>query len=73
MVEVRLFATFREGRKKISYVDPEKAHNGEDICRLYGIPMEEVAIFLVNGRHSDLQKPVKDGDILALFPPVGGG
>ena len=73
MVEVRLFATFREGREKIIYVDTENAHNVEDICRLYGIPMEEVAIFLVNGRHSDLQKPVKEGDILALFPPVGGG
>ena len=58
MIEVRLFATFREGR---------------DICRLYQIPCEEVAIFLINGRHSDLQKPIKDGDILALFPPVGGG
>ena len=25
MIEVRLFATFREGREKISYVEPEKA------------------------------------------------
>ena len=73
MIEVRLFATFREGREKISYVESEKAKNGEDICRLYQIPCEEVAIFLINGRHSDLQQPIKDGDILALFPPVGGG
>ena len=37
------------------------------------IPHEEVAICLINGFHSKLSDPVKDQDVLALFPPVGGG
>ena len=37
------------------------------------IPLEEVAILLVNGFHKKPDEPVKTGDIVALFPPVGGG
>ena len=36
-------------------------------------PEEEVAILLVNGFHQKPDCPVKEGDIVALFPPVGGG
>ena len=38
-----------------------------------GIPYEEVAICLINGFHSGLRDAIKDKDVLALFPPVGGG
>ena len=37
------------------------------------IPPEEVAILLINGFHKKPVDPVKDGDVVALFPPVGGG
>lgn len=73
MIEVRLFATFREGRGKILYLDPEKFHLAGEVTRHLGIPDAEVAIYLINGRHSKLDAPVKDGDVLAIFPPVGGG
>ena len=36
-------------------------------------PAEEVAILLINGFHSKPADSVKDGDIISLFPPVGGG
>ena len=73
MVEVRLFATFREGREKILFLDPEKYHNVMEIIAYLEILAEEVAICLINGKHSKLEDPVKSGDVLALFPPVGGG
>ncbi len=73
MIEVRLFATFREGREKIVYFKPEQAASTKDILDLLEIPHEEVAICLINGFHSKIEDPVKDGDVLALFPPVGGG
>ena len=44
-----------------------------DIIRRLNIPMEEVAILLINGFHQKPDTPVKDGDIVAIFPPVGGG
>ncbi len=73
MIEVRLFATFREGRDKIVYMEPDKAACPADVLDHLGIPHEEVAICLINGFHSALSAPVKDQDVLALFPPVGGG
>lgn len=73
MIEVRLFATFREGRGKIIELEPEGIGKASDILDVLKIPYEEVAIYLINGFHSKLDAPVKDGDVLAIFPPVGGG
>ena len=73
MIEVRFFATFREGRDKIVYLEPEQASCPADVLDHLKIPHEEVAICLINGFHSKLSDPVKDQDVLALFPPVGGG
>ena len=73
MIEVRLFATFREGRDKISMLDSNSFSVAGDILDYFHIPHDEVAILLINGRHSKKNSPVKDGDILAVFPPAGGG
>ena len=58
MIEVRFFATLREGRGKITQVPAEEASTAADLLRRFDIPAEEV---------------VKDGDVISLFPPVGGG
>lgn len=73
MIEVRLFATLRNNRGKIIYLEPEKYTDGMQVLEHFQISREDVAIFLVNGSHSDPSGPIKDGDILAIFPPVGGG
>lgn len=73
MIEVRLFATFREGRKKIYRMDAENLKIASDVLDVLQIPYEEVAIYLINGMHSKLNDSIKDGDVLAIFPPVGGG
>ena len=38
-----------------------------------GIPKKEVKLIFVNGKKESLEYPVKDGDRVGLFPPVGGG
>ena len=73
MIEVRVFATLRQGRDKVTMLSPEGIACAGDILALMGIPAEEVSILLVNGFHQTPETPVKDGDIVALFPPVGGG
>lgn len=73
MIEVRLFATFREGREKTSLLDANNYKNAGEIIDYLRIPREEVAILLINGRYSPVDSPVNDGDVVALFPPVGGG
>ena len=73
MIEVRLFATLREGRGKVRMMDAAGISVAGDIVRQLEIPAEEVSILLINGFHQKPETPVKDGDIVAIFPPVGGG
>ena len=72
-VEVRLFATFREGREKKQKMLVPESTSILDIINMLNINEEEVAIMLLNGRDGSSDRLLKDGDILSLFPPVGGG
>ena len=38
-----------------------------------GIPVDEVAIVFRNAETAALDTEVKDGDVLKLFPVIGGG
>lgn len=73
MVEVRLFAYFRDNRGKIVYLDPNLYSTVQMILDHLGIDLSDVQILLVNGRHSNAQHTLKENDIVALFPPVAGG
>lgn len=73
MIEVRVFATLRAGREKIMMMNAEEFSCAGDIIRKLEIPPEEVSILLINGFHKNPSDPVKSGDVVALFPPVGGG
>lgn len=73
MIEVRLFAHFRHNRDKVMFLSAHDFDNGAAIIAHLGISPEEVSIFLINGRHSTLAAPLQAGDIVALFPPAGGG
>ena len=73
MIEVRLFATLRDGRGQVLQMDPAVISTAGDILQKLEIPAETVAILLINGFHSKPENPVQDGDVVSLFPPVGGG
>ena len=73
MIEVRLFAGLRQGRQKIYQMDPESIATVQDIMDRLSIDRKEVNILLVNGFHQKPETEVKDGDIVSLFPAVGGG
>ena len=73
MVEVRLFATLRQGRQKVYTVDADSVNTVQDIMDVLDIPRSEVNIMLINGFHQKPETPVKDADIVSLFPAVGGG
>lgn len=73
MIEVRLFATFREGRGKAVQLDFSGFKDAKAVAKHLEIPLTEIAVLLINGRHSSPDEPLHDGDVIALFPPVGGG
>lgn len=72
-VTVKLFASFQTGRFKIEDREyPDQTLIGT-IVRELNIPEEEVGILLLNAVHAKLEQPLTDGDLLAIFPLVGGG
>ena len=73
MIEVRLFAGLRQGRQKVYLMEAASVRNVQDIMDVLNIQRTEVNILLINGFHQKPETPVKDGDIVAIFPPVGGG
>lgn len=72
-IEVRLFAYFREGRNKIQTLEVNEDTSITKIFEILNIKEEEVALLLLNGFDGSSDRKLKDGDVLSLFPPVGGG
>ncbi len=73
MINVKIFATLRDGREKSYNLPAEEFHSALDIMNYLAIEPEEVAILLVNGFHCTPEDPLKDGDMVSLFPPCAGG
>ncbi|GAV22624.1 MoaD/ThiS family protein [Carboxydothermus pertinax] len=72
-IEIRLFATFREGRFKKEVWELPEGTKVIDVLQRLKINPEEVAILLVNGLDGTPEQVLNDGDYISLFPPVGGG
>ena len=73
MIEVRLFATLRQGRQKVYQVESSSVKTVQDIMDVLDVPRSEVNIMLINGFHQKPETEVKDEDVVSLFPAVGGG
>jgi sulfur carrier protein len=73
VVEVRLFATFREGRFKEKELElPEESSIG-DLLKCLKIPEKDAKIIIVNGLAVSVEHKLSNEDIVAVFPPVAGG
>ena len=80
LVHVKLYASLRRYRPEIALghsfpcaLADEATTVGHLIVDTLGLPSQEVAIALVNGMYSDRGRPLKDGDQVALWPPIAGG
>ncbi|MBC7235804.1 MAG: MoaD/ThiS family protein [Chloroflexi bacterium] len=51
---------------------PEGATVGALLAQL-GLPREEVKVTFVNGRAVQENHPLRHGDEVGVFPPIGGG
>ncbi len=76
MIEVHLYGKLRRftnnqdpTRDSITYIPVEEGDTIKDTARRIGIPDQELGsnIFL-NGEYSALERKVKDGDRLGIFP-----
>ncbi len=78
-IELRLFASLRKKlppgspRGKCDLELPENATIAAVLTRM-DIPAASAQMVLVNGEHDrDFDRPLQDGDVLSIFPPVAGG
>ena len=72
-ITVKLFATLREGRFEVLERRFAEGVTIGDVLRELVIPEKQATLILVNGRHAELTTRLAEGDVLAIFPPVGGG
>jgi sulfur-carrier protein len=76
-VKVKLFSSLREHRedkdciKECSY-DLNDGNTVEHAANKLQVNKEDIKIVLINGRNADLTSEIKEGDVVALFPPTGG-
>jgi sulfur-carrier protein len=71
-ITVKLFASLRKGRFDLKNIRCESNTTVGEICREHGI-IEDSLILLVNSKHVDSNYILSDGDVLAIFPLIGGG
>ncbi len=77
-VTVKLFATlvrFKDGTRAGRPFDVElfDGASARDLIDHLKIPPEETHIIFINNIIEDHHSKLNDGDIVGMFPPVGGG
>ena len=73
IITVKLFASFRAGRFDIETRDYPEETTVADVADSLKLPQSELGIMMINNRHVKLDRPLVEGDSLALFPQLGGG
>ncbi len=72
-VTVKLFATFRLGRFLAETREYPPGTTVGRIIEELELPENELGAVFVNYRHAEKDYQLQDGDILSIFPLVGGG
>lgn len=73
LITVKLFATFREGRFKIEPRAVPEGARVADVLTALDIDASEVGTLFIHGRAVEPDRVLAEGDVLAIFPLVGGG
>ena len=71
-VKVKLFGDLREGRFKEEQTQLEDNSRVRDILNKHNLPLENVAICMVNSHVVEFDQVLQNQDTVAFSPPVGG-
>lgn len=77
-LRVKLYATLTrhfEGAQSGTPLQIDMPENARlaDLIKKLQLPPEEVKVVFVNGRARPLDWPLRAGDEVGIFPPIGGG
>ncbi len=71
-VKIKLFASLRKFGPDEQVIELPENATIDDAVNSLNIP-QTALLRIVNGEHRPLNHTLKDGDDLALFPPIAGG
>lgn len=71
-VKIKLFASLRQFGPEEQVVDLPENATVDDVVTSLNLP-KMALLKIVNGEHRPSHYHLKDGDELALFPPIAGG
>ncbi len=72
-ITVQLYATFRNGRFKDEEREIDDNFTIGQVVSSLDIAKSDIGMALVNGRHASMDQGLCNGDLIALFPLLGGG
>ncbi len=72
-ITLKLFAYFRDNRGEVLQIEFSEGMRPSDLCKKIKLDLDEVSILLVNGVYTKEDPILKDGDLVSMFPAVGGG
>ena len=72
-VEVRLFASFRQGRFKRKELDLPDGSDIDALLSQLSIQADLVGILLVDGMDAAVETKLAAGKVVSIFPALGGG
>jgi sulfur carrier protein len=74
VVEVKLFATFREGRFNEKELELQEESSLGDLLKYLKIPEQDAKVIIINGvAVPAVEHKLNDHDVIAIFPPIAGG
>ena len=72
-ITVKLFATLRKERFDKETLEFSDGTTVGQIIDELDIPRDQVSIIFVNNKHAAPYLQLSHGDVVAFFPPIGGG
>jgi len=73
IVELKLFATFRESRFKQKHLELSEGSLLSEIIRPLKLPDKPQKIIMLNGISVTDDPTLHDKDVIAIFPAIAGG
>jgi molybdopterin converting factor small subunit len=59
-----------KGKQEILITDSASVH---EVIAPWSLGENDIALVFINGSIADMNSPVREGDMIQIFPPLGGG
>ncbi|MBN1222803.1 MAG: MoaD/ThiS family protein [Candidatus Aminicenantes bacterium] len=75
LIHIRLLGSFAKFGSKLNdgMLNLEMGACIKDVIDELRMPSQNIMLVLINGHHASLNAELSEGDIVQIFPPVGGG